>query len=396
MGRRLLHIMLCLLMTGAFQVLVSCIYDNGMDDDDGNGANGATAMFVLQTSTVDGSRAGGAGVEGIHSLRVIILNQDGSLEENFFVDNLGGKDEYIHTFKVSRNETKTIYLIANEKSLNLEGTGLNNLGDKPAETIEVIEFSLDEKRPIPMSACYTITVGNEKHIEKTMCLVRAATKFTFTFENGRHDAVTIHKLEAEKFADRMYLMPHFKEGETLISSENFFVDDKGTYSSADSKQFWIEWLEEAVRKSGTGDYEPDDIGWISAYSLPLPGNHNQNICFGTDNTENGIATIQPGETYEYPEAFYRSESAYIPDGKESQEYSISYLKVHASTGFKEFSYSDPNFVDALRISNVKHLFRNTHVKVNIVFSSKDLYVFARIHPWKLTTPSDPIPLEPEN
>lgn len=399
MKQRVLHIVsLLLLVAIAFQCLVSCVYEDGFDDRDEDG----NVVLVIRTASLDSRSAMSDAVENLHSLRVIILHADGTLEENYFVSNLGGAEQHEHLFKVRSNETKKIYLVANEESMTDANVNLNNLGTNPAETLEGITFTAVPSDPtknpefsngIPMSACYELTVGSEPRMEKDFYLVRAMTKFTFTFQNIRTDNVTLKEMKVSAvakdtyFADKAYLFPHFIDGNSgEVSSEKFLVDAGGNYAPG-AGQFWIDWLKEAVDKSQTGLYTPDEIGWIKDYRLPDDAKR--------DKSATGIAlacgnghVIKPSDTWEYPGAFYRCESNGGP-----YEYRISVLRVQADRDESEQKWENSPF---LKLNQVKYLFRHTHVEVNVVFGQTNVVIFARIHPWIVIKPTEPLPLEPED
>lgn len=394
MKQRVLHIVFRLLpLAVAFLCLVSCVYDDGFDDrdDDGN------VMLIIRTASLDGGSATSE-AENLNSLRVIILHADGSLEENYYVSELGGVEEHTHQFKVSRDETKKIYLVANEESM--KDVDLNNLGNNPTEKLEGITFTAVPSGPdqnpvfsngIPMSACYELEVGSEPRVEKEFFLVRAMTKFTFTFENIRTDNVTLKEMKVSSFADKTYLFPQFTDGNSgKVNSEKFQVDSVGNYVPANG-QFWIDWLKEAVEKSKSDSYTPDSIGWIKNYQLPAGTLHsNLNTCITPVFGEGTV--INPSETYTYPQAFYRCESINTTGGGKTQEYAISYLKVRADRDEKDQKWENKPI---LKLNQVKYLFRHTHVKVNVVFGQKDVVIYARIHPWIVIKQTEPLPLEPE-
>lgn len=404
MKQRFLHIFLCFLQVIACTGLVSCVYDEYSDEPD----DGTAVMFVLRANVLDGEHTGD--IEAMHSLRVVILHEDGSVEHNFHVDNLNGIYEYTRLFQVTRNETKKIYLIANEASI---GSDLNwdHLGENGTPASQTLESCTFDATPdpetgnpqfsagIPMSACYHLAVGNETRIEQTFYVVRAATKFTFSFENGRTDNVTVKNMTVSAFADKSYLMPRLHdESDNTISSEKFTVNNTGMYD-ASSNRFWIDWLKNAAAESEKGVLSPDKIGWISQYKIPDGASYeNNDITIGS--AEDNHITLHPGDTYEYPRAFYRCESSYmLTEDATEQYYKIDRLTVKASSEETDREWvwqsSDTDSKLKLKLSQVKYLFRNTHVRINVVFGMKETVIFARVYPWVALPPSPPSPFEPE-
>ena len=398
MKQRLSHICQYLLIAVVFQGLVSCTYDKYEDSD---ADDGATAMLYIRTNSLDG-RSGDSDTEGMNSLRIIVLRGDGSLEQNYFADNLNGTDTHTHIFRVSRNDTKKIYLIANEGSI--PGIDLNTLGSRPSGTLENITFPATPadgggnydpaqnpvfSNGIPMSSCYEFHIGSESRVEKDFYVVRAMTKITFAFHNGRTDAVVVKELKASAFADRSYLIPRFHDDATgSIPSERFTVGPTGAYDP-EAGIFWVDWLKDAVEKSLSGNYSPDDIGWLSQYAVPAGTGYTSADIEISD----AFTVPSSGGSVEYPEPFYRCESIYIPDGSDKQEYKIDYLRVKAARDEQDKVWQN---LPVLKLNQVRHLFRHTHVKVNVVFGMTEVVIFARIHPWVPSEPTVPRPLEPED
>ncbi|MEE1222717.1 MAG: hypothetical protein UHL07_04160 [Bacteroidaceae bacterium] len=386
------------------------------------GTDKETAALVVSAGLV-GSRAGEETIpdeEKMSTLRIIVLHADGRMECNEFMDFSGSpREKYDKFLLVERNETKKIYLIANERTLG-DDVDLNTLPDYPTATLEGITFDViptslsgnsDLTDGIPMSACYSVPVGNEARIEKTFWLVRAMTKVTVRFRNGRSDGpVTVKEMSMSAFADKMYLMPqlHNKAGKAIASEKFMVVDNKkdgksdgdpiyngttynGTYSLL-GKTFWIDWLRNAVAYSHTGKYKADDIGWIHQYWVPVGVEY--------DNARTGIS-LDLGEGFsvgmdtevEFPKAFYRAESSHLNAEGDAQEYRVDRLVVTDGQGRVQTWTAAGT--PALKLTNMRYLFRHTHVIVDVVFGQKDVAIFARIHPWKRLDPSDPRPLEQE-
>ena len=93
---------------------------SGRSDD---AAGGPTVMLgltaeVLGSARTDGSDAS-ADIEKMHSLRIVVLRPDGSVEHNLFVDfGPASQSEYARFLAVRKNEKKSIFLIANESGVS--------------------------------------------------------------------------------------------------------------------------------------------------------------------------------------------------------------------------------------------------------------------------------------
>ncbi len=321
--------------------------------------------------------------EKMHTLRVVVLHGDGKVEHNRFYSLDGAKEEKFIILKVKPNEKKKIFIFANEESVhNVEGvtgesqtltTFLNNYtedsnGFKTAASNLYFAPDYSEGKPIPMSSMYDIDI-TEENFEGTFYVVRAATKFTVNFRNWRDEEVTVDFLTLAKHADKNFLMAHVKE-DTEQNQKLF------------NGKTWIEWLKEVSDASSENDsYETTEAaGWLKDYELPEKADASKTYTHGmvtvgkpainTDNPNNS----KPG---------IASSIFYLPESKN--------LKANATDGEQEYTLtihikgkSEP-FVQTL--PNLKALFRNTHVIVNITLLSNEIIVDVR--------PYSEVKLEPE-
>ena len=329
--------------------------DEVQPDDD-------TAILVLRTGLLDQTRASDRvndavdnPVEYMYTLRIVILHENGTVEHNMYID-FGEipQTECYRIFKVTRNETKKIYLIANEENastdLHEQLETLTTGNTTFASIVDNFVFIPDYKNPIPMSSVYDVPVKAENLVEREFYLVRAATKFAFRFTNKRKSKVSIDAIHISDIAGATYLIPHKRE--PLFMS----FDDESLY--------WINWLKKVADES---QQSPDDVeladrrGWIQAYDIPSETSHQ-------DVTVNGPLEVpsmtgdQPGKAV-FP-VFYLPESKKLKAGSATygeQEYT---LKLDMSENGKELSFTKT-------FPNLKALFRNTHVLVDITFTEKD-------------------------
>ena len=329
--------------------------DEVQPDDD-------TAILVLRTGLLDQTRASDRvndavdnPVEYMYTLRIVILHENGTVEHNMYID-FGEipQTECYRIFKVTRNETKKIYLIANEENastdLHEQLETLTTGNTTFASIVDNFVFIPDYKNPIPMSSVYDVPVKAENLVEREFYLVRAATKFAFRFTNKRKSKVSIDAIHISDIAGATYLIPHKRE--PLFMS----FDDESLY--------WINWLKKVADES---QQSPDDVeladkrGWIQAYDIPSETSHQEV-------TVNGLLEVpsmtgdQPGKAV-FP-VFYLPESKKLKAGSATyseQEYT---LKLDMSENGKELSFTKT-------FPNLKALFRNTHVLVDITFTEKD-------------------------
>lgn len=321
-----------------------------------------TAILVLRTGLLDQTRASDRvndavdnPVEYMYTLRIVILHENGTVEHNMYID-FGEipQTECYRIFKVTRNETKKIYLIANEENAStdlyeqLETLTTGNTTF--ASIVDNFVFIPDYKNPIPMSSVYDVPVKAENLVEREFYLVRAATKFAFRFTNKRKSKVSIDAIHISDIAGATYLIPHKRE--PLFMS----FDDESLY--------WINWLKKVADES---QQSPDDVeladkrGWIQAYDIPSETSHQEVTVNGPLEVPS-MTGDQPGKAV-FP-VFYLPESKKLKAGSATygeQEYT---LKLDMSENGKELSFTKT-------FPNLEALFRNTHVLVDITFTEKD-------------------------
>ena len=329
--------------------------DEVQPDDD-------TAILVLRTGLLDQTRASDRvndavdnSVEYMYTLRIVILHENGTVEHNMYID-FGEipQTECYRIFKVTRNETKKIYLIANEENastdLHEQLETLTTGNTTFASIVDNFVFIPDYKNPIPMSSVYDVPVKAENLVEREFYLVRAATKFAFRFTNKRKSKVSIDAIHISDIAGATYLIPHKRE--PLFMS----FDDESLY--------WINWLKKVADES---QQSPDDVeladkrGWIQAYDIPSETSHQEVTVNGPLEVPS-MTGDQPGKAV-FP-VFYLPESKKLKAGSATygeQEYT---LKLDMSENGKELSFTKT-------FPNLKALFRNTRVLVDITFTEKD-------------------------
>ena len=329
--------------------------DEVQPDDD-------TAILVLRTGLLDQTRASDRvndavdnSVEYMYTLRIVILHENGTVEHNMYID-FGEipQTECYRIFKLTRNETKKRYLIANEENastdLHEQLETLTTGNTTFASIVDNFVFIPDYKNPIPMSSVYDVPVKAENLVEREFYLVRAATKFAFRFTNKRKSKVSIDAIHISDIAGATYLIPHKRE--PLFMS----FDDESLY--------WINWLKKVADES---QQSPDDVeladkrGWIQAYDIPSETSHQEVTVNGPLEVPS-MTGDQPGKAV-FP-VFYLPESKKLKAGSATygeQEYT---LKLDMSENGKELSFTKT-------FPNLKALFRNTHVLVDITFTEKD-------------------------
>lgn len=338
--------------------------------------NAPTATLILHTALLDKTRAADIPadnpVEYMYTLRIIVLHADNSVEHNVYVDfGNSPQTECFRILKVTRNEIKKIYLIANEESVSSElHEKLETLtaGDNTFRSIvDELNFTPDYKTPIPMSSVYDVPVNAESLVERQFYLVRAATKFTFRLTNERENAVSVDAIAISGIVGKTYLIPHKKEKEMFFEGEPFF---------------WIDWLKKVADES---QEHPDDVtladrrGWIQDYDIPYGQTHEEVIVRSP--------TLVPGLTYHVNEAptpgekmfpmFYLPESKNLKDRTQEygeQAYTMTLHLTEKNLEREAGTSEEKEVLFTRTFPNLKALFRNTHILVDVTFWEKGVKV----------------------
>lgn len=163
--------------------------------------------------------------EKMHTLRIVILHADGTVEYNRFLD--FGSNAYLEygfeQFKVTMNETKKLYLFVNENAQHVDALGVKNNvvdfdfdqygpGTKfPVDKMATLQINLQEDdtslpAPLPMSEDYEVEVGTQDLIG-TYYVTRAATKFTYILYNNTNVDYQWEGLTLDKMARIEYYLP---------------------------------------------------------------------------------------------------------------------------------------------------------------------------------------------
>lgn len=368
MKSSIIHIMTQCLAALVLLLTVAC----GREEPSAAG-EGVTTL-LLDVSTIDATRSESADAmpdnEKMRSVRVVVLHggdgdAKGTVEHNeaYPLDEAVDRKRII--VQVKSGERKKIFLFANEESVgSVEGVAsapgdgsltafLDSFGKGQAgfeEAVNGVYFAPDYSggKPIPMSSMYEIDVPDKGNFEGTFHVVRVATKFTVNFLNWRGEDVVVEKFTIASHADRNFLMAH--------------VEDTPANQALLNGKTWIDWLKGVSDASSENDDYPttEAAGWLKDYGLPAAAaldkvyTHEAVTVKGAVIYEDDLDATKPGTAVSVP-VFYLPESkcakADATDGE--QEYTMT-LQIAGHT--------EP-FV--LKLPNLKALFRNTHVVVNI-------------------------------
>lgn len=334
------------------------------------------ATLYLNIEPVGLTRAGIATLpdnEKMHNVRVIVLHENGTVEHNRYYALEGSQVQKFILLKVTPNEKKKIYLFANEESVSaMEGVaGVNSTltaffnnytegmpGFEAA--VSNLYFAPDYSggKPIPMSSMYEINFPEKGNFDGTFYVIRVATKFMVNFMNWRGEEVIVENFTIANHADKNFLMAHVNDSE---QNEELF-----------NGKTWIDWLKEVSDASSEDDdyATTEAAGWLKDYELPEQADKEKTYTHGRVTV--GLPTVdidnpnnsKPGVAKNIP-VFYLPESkspkAEATDGE--QEYTLT-IKINGR---------DEPFV--CKLPNLKALFRNTHVVVDItMYNSNEIIV----------------------
>lgn len=334
------------------------------------------ATLYLNIEPVGLTRAGIATLpdnEKMHNVRVIVLHENGTVEHNRYYALEGSQVQKFILLKVTPNEKKKIYLFANEESVSaMESVaGVNSTltaffnnytegmpGFEAA--VSNLYFAPDYSggKPIPMSSMYEINFPEKGNFDGTFYVIRVATKFMVNFMNWRGEEVIVENFTIANHADKNFLMAHVNDSE---QNEELF-----------NGKTWIDWLKEVSDASSEDDdyATTEAAGWLKDYELPEQADKEKTYTHGRVTV--GLPTVdidnpnnsKPGVAKNIP-VFYLPESkspkAGATDGE--QEYTLT-IKINGR---------DEPFV--CKLPNLKALFRNTHVVVDItMYNSNEIIV----------------------
>ncbi len=322
------------------------------------------ASLVLYTGIMGKTRAATIpDNEKIHTLRVILLRADGTVELNKYIDGLNASELFVQKFWVFPNEEKKIVLIANEYSNFSNVLDQYHFGKSGLqEALNNITFTFDSTKPIPMTGIYDIPpIGNDETLSQTLNVIRAATKFSFEFVNEHDKNVEVKSISISKLATTSYLLPQFTREGIWSDREN-----SGTFASygfeldGTTHDSWAGWLQALVDKQQafperTQKTFSDQDGWIMEYNIP---NENEQT---TKLLTDALFTVGANTTSELSQFFYYPESKNLKDGATLiPDYEQSYV-LNLTMGDE----GDKSYTFSCELPNLRALFRNTHVHVTV-------------------------------
>lgn len=403
--------------------MASCVFDRVQDTSE-DVDNPDRVRLVLRINALGNDAKNPDGVqELVKSLRIIIFDKSGFIEVNEAVDleseeYLATRFSYLFEATMKAN-TKRLYLIANEESVNKVelGTDPEFTSDIPRNSLTaLLDYFPAEPEPeddeadhhfrgplfekilnalsfepdydsmrsgagiyLPYASMYELGYFdlNSAHISRPFYLVPVATKIDFEVVNYRRSDIIFKDILLCNTNVSNYLNARLPEEDRKMTLEGKEV-------------WWIEWLAACSLASQTAE---DNVafnqkwGWIDTYIMP-------------DDRLAEWSLVPPGETWrmdkiydkDYPD-IKNFGPCYLPEGKNIIEevdeetgeksyrhrYSLKFKILDSNAG----DFQEELTMDGFELDNTKALFRGTHLKVYIDLYEKAIEIYAEIVPWKL-------------
>lgn len=352
-----------------------------------------TTTLIIRADKVGSlSRTGRAEdtMERLNQLRIIIVSADGTIEVNRTVDltPIDDMKDFYAIYRLKPAQTKRIYAIGNPASCGFSFDTYAE-GSKASfeDDIKNYVFTFDAKKPITMIdnrevPAEKLIAGKRTNVE--MQLVRVGTKFMVNIVNNRDEDVNLTGFKINGLGAKQYLMPHFtgEKGETTnglhvisengVSGFNFTTNPtNGLASSTNTDMHWTDWMALAVEESqkAPGDKTlADRRGWIMKYSVPadagtVTGDYQVSETYAA--TE---VAIPKGKNIALnAQYFAETRNGVIANStfgngdaagfEQSYTFNVSFTSGETVGGEKKF--------ENLKFPNLRALFRNTNVLVNI-------------------------------
>ena len=369
MKKRIIHnVCICL----ALLLLASCKEqtDTPLQEDGMVTLSISAAMVSRAVDTGDDNRIYS---ELMHTLRIIIFNEDGTIEHNrLYTFDEGLFKSENHNFLVKANQTKNIYLLANCESFAVKE------GDNPTISIlDKLELNAEtgilqdqgtnaeegesKIKVLPATAKYEINVGETSQTE-TLYVVHAANKIQFQFVNYTGKEIALHSWSLYSIAPESYLVPRVNEAD------------------------WF----------NTVQGETDNA--ITDYDIPVAPDEHQEYTYLYETpiqipttTEGETGTVTPADN-EQPIYLHESkflvpaEAAEEPDAEEwtdQQQYTITFNISRAD--------EDDSKPYTAMLDNLPSLFRGTYVKIKVTLNELEEGegpdgIYADIQMWEYEDP----------
>lgn len=293
-------------------------------------------------------------MEKMHTLRIIIIGSDNTVEHNTLWDMTGSPGEFVSggDFPVRAGDMKTILFVANEEGKRVriqDGTLIpvsDYLGKLSAAVGESVDPDALRKAVIPDSE---IVTDSRTGMLASPLLITGIYRYYIDTDRDRYSATfNIHRTLSKytfRVTNKSKDKPHkldFIEIDRVASYCWLFPDAE-----------YQDYLQTIL------------TGYVAADPSP-----------GKINTYTESATIAPGETREFG-------PYYLPEGADlgsSGKYSVRFGFEGFSTGWRSLQWFKPEIPG--ETFPMTDLPRNTHVVVNVKFDLLELDLNYTVCPWE--------------
>lgn len=171
--------------------------------------------------------------EKMHTLRIIILDQNGVVEHNSLWDAWSQPvtESGIKQFKVKSNEDKTIIFVANESGTVITNANGNSFDASDyfarfspsvgsiINVRDLRELTMSRvQTPLAINDIYTYHIGSEPNYSATFSICRAAAKYTFRITNNDDSEHTLSSLTIGRVASTQYYFQN-----AVFTDDNHFT-----------------------------------------------------------------------------------------------------------------------------------------------------------------------------
>lgn len=295
--------------------------------------------------------------ELIHNLRVIIIRENGIVEQNRMVTIENGAVRYDNLeFPVHSAEKKKIYLLANSDGIDYDFDRLKPgvmysspfIEDIILETssnltvVDNADSSLP-KRYVPMSEVHEVTIqgpdelkGNSDVEIGPLFVTRATVKFSFLVSAEYGNGIYLSEITVNKLADKEFFLP----------KETVYVPSKG----------------EPPMQNWSSAADPDIFGrFIKNYSTPASASY-----YSVTFTPESPIELGTGQSKSCNPHLYFCESLYFPTNDEDSPNNTPYsVQISVMEKDSKGNFMTPYTFDPVSLPNLPLLPRNTHVKIKI-------------------------------
>ena len=401
-------------------LLTSCMSESSPDreEDSNDVTSGAKTMMVLNINSLDKSMLSVSPVEKIKTIRIIIVNKTSengntsskasNIEVNQLITlpptNFSGF-AYIITLETMAG-LKDMYVIANEEEISksfTEDIGKITTPTDLEEWLDKYHFepqykTYEENGNKSIYLPYTYSKKNiqlEKNKPNTVnaWLVPVATKFVFNFTNERESPINVDGISLAYTNKSNYLFAH-------VGKNDLNKNYKG------SSLYWIDWLAEVSSESQkhpgyseNGTFN-GNVGWIYDYSIPDPDDYDIYNFLPEGGFQIGAGSEQDGEIapglytlgpiYVAESANYRNPSDEnikevaqtdtSDNDKDSDERKDDQQAYYLTLSLEDVNFKSKPSLTNIPVPNLKALFRNTYVIINI-HMSQNIDIYAEIAAW---------------